>query len=242
MGNCYSLCMPAFKPPANKISYSIEDACCVAKTGDIILFSGMSTNSTLIEAVCPSVWSHVGIIIEDPKAPNDPLIFEAVESDGGMIEAIHNEKRAGVRAVRLKRYLSIYKGNAIALRALQCEKEHISKLRKHMYDIIARQIVEQDGKPYETRWFEFINSRYRLFQSPKKTLDSFFCSELIAWVLMSAGLIDQTIHQSPNIYLPDDFGDTGEIQLITPTELFGSHITLGKEAFIQTTTNYSIKY
>jgi hypothetical protein len=235
MGETVSCCMPSFSPPANRIEFSKEDACRVAKTGDIILFSGTSFNSKIIEWVCPSVWSHIGIIFEDPERENDPSVFESVESSDNMREAMAPcAVRPGVRVVRLKEYLEGYKGNAIAIRTLQCEKQYIKSLRKYMTNVLTKQIIEHNGKPYEKRLFEFVNARYRFFSNPKKTLDSFFCSELVAEVFMRAGLLESDIKSCPSVFLPDDFGDTGDLKLCTPKCLSGAHIKLGPERFIET--------
>jgi len=240
MGGTVSCCMPSFSPPPNRLEFNVSDTCKVAKTGDIILFSGTSFNSKIIEWICPSVWSHIGIVFEDPQRPNDPLIFESVDSSDHMSEALAPFKiRSGVRVVRLKEYLENYKGNAIAIRTLQCQKEYISKLRNYMKRVLQDQILAHNGKKYEKRLFEFVNARYRFFSSPKKTLDSFFCSELVAEVFMRAGLLESDIQSCPSVFLPDDFGDTGNLKLCTPQCLTGTRIKFGPERFIQTQPNNS---
>lgn len=220
----------------NLNSLSINDLCKVAKTGDIILFSGISSASKFVEIACASMWSHVGIIYENPQKQNDPLLFESVHAKDHTYDVQYSIKKhaSGVRLVNLRDYIQGYKGNCIALRQLQCSSsESYIKLHKHLCNVLHNVIISIHGRPYENRWLEFFLARFRCLGSYGETEDSFFCSELVSYCYKQAGLIAKPYFNHNNEMLPDDYSEMGsKLNLIMPKGIFGK-VELSKERYIE---------
>jgi hypothetical protein len=56
---------PSRKISRDFASFSIEDACLAASSGDIVLISDNSLNARLIVETCAMQWSHVAIIYKN---------------------------------------------------------------------------------------------------------------------------------------------------------------------------------
>lgn len=233
-------CLPTKQEPYSQLSSSINDVCLSVRAGDIILFSGTSLNSVLIEAFTASQWSHIGIVIEDPNVDmrGHPLLLESVRSEDGVIDALTHPPRSskGVRIVRLRSYLQNYKGNVIAVRYLQTE-ERQKEFAQMMNRILLDVQTTLYGRPYEKRWLEFFLARFcTMVCAFNQTPDSFFCSELVAHCYQKAGLL-QASRATANSFLPDDFCSTGSLHIHSPSECVFGRVVLSPERYIVLTAS-----
>lgn len=212
---CYN-CMPSRREPQSSLAMTVEDACRVARTGDLLLFSGVSLTSWLIEWISASQYSHLAMVVENPTDPTKPFLLESVDHAGDQPDVVVKKPCAGVRLMDMRTSLNSYEGNAIALRALCTDGSQVARLRDHMNSVTRALFPSLHRKPYEHHWLEFVIARTRWCSSLyKETPEAFYCSELIAHLYAAAGLLDP-LQCSPSLYLPDNFCATSDIELCTP--------------------------
>lgn len=212
---CYNY-MPSRREPQTSLALTVEDTCRAARTGDILLFSGVSFTSWAIEWISASQYSHLAMVVENQADPANPFLLESVDHAGTQPDVIDKYPRAGVRLMDLRTSLNSYKGNAIALRTLCTDESQVSRLRDHMNTVVRILFPSLHRKPYEHHWLEFVVARTRWCSSLyKETPEAFYCSELVAHLYGAAGLLDPLLC-SPSLYLPDNFCATSDIELCTP--------------------------
>lgn len=149
------------------------------RSGDILLCSGNSTFSTLIQKATGSVWSHVGFILcVDPI--DRIMVLESVES-------------IGVRTIPLSNYVRDYNGThqpypgrLMLARHQDVKEKNIAKLSRTAVDLF--------GYPYGTDEIIRIAARISLFSlglanheklMPQK---EFICSEYAHVCFKSIGI------------------------------------------------------
>lgn len=222
MDAVYSLfCLPSRKYAPKQSLLSIDDACACVSSGDILLVSGTSYSSHFVTYFCAAQWSHVAIVYRDEHGV--PYLFEAIKNDdegSKNVDVITGRHAVGVRLIDMRKFLKSFTGNAIALRMLMTPTAlGISRLlREHITDRLSDMVVDYDGIPYEHRPIDFVLARHRLVQQTSMTLDSMFCSKLVAWCYINVGLLS-TDKVCANQFLPDDFSETGSIEFSYPTYL-----------------------
>lgn len=226
-----------------KAQLSVKDILTVANTGDILLFRGWSPTSSFIQIFTASTWSHIALIIKLPNYNGgQPMVLEAIHSDDDHVDSKFKplldiktkEAHCGVRLVDLYEYLkSIVQENKV-----MAHNDHVRRIEityrclvlhsamKHLYstfllhlNTVAADFIEENrGKPYEQNFFEIILARFQLGDtSGYLTPDSLFCSELVGYFLLKAGLV-KLKYVTPNSLLPDDFSSTSRITLRYPIE------------------------
>ncbi|AWL11021.1 hypothetical protein HMF8227_00525 [Saliniradius amylolyticus] len=179
------------------------------RTGDILMCSGSGLFSSMIQRGSDSVWSHVGLIVKLEEY-NRVMLLESVEP-------------AGVRAVRLSKYLdnydnrgNPYPGGLIVARHRQFE---------HLVDETGRQqlvqfALDQFGYPYDkdqiarisarilARAINFSDEEYDRIKPDKEYL----CSEYVDRCWRSVG-VEVPLHAGGFI-LPSDFARDDNIELL----------------------------
>lgn len=206
-------------------SYDIDDACDVVLTGDIVLISGTSTSSHFVTLFCASEYSHIGIIFRDPANQNKPFLFESIrhnDDTSGSVHAIPTSESTGVKLTDFREFLEKFKGNSVSIRKITIPHNlglsTIKDLQIHLQATIGSVVAELLNRPYEQNYIEFIIARYPIFEFKREdSMSSVFCSELVAYCLLKAGLLLCKPYEACK-YLPDDFSDTGGIHLAFPKE------------------------
>lgn len=175
----------------NKYENIINDL----KLGDLVLFSGKGVCSFFIKLFSVSIYSHVGMIIEDPNYTSI-LLFESTGLSN--IKNIFGKKISGVQTVYLRDRIKSYKGD-IYIKKLNIERT------EEMYKSFDEFRKKVSGRSYEKSKLELLKSAidFLCFFKNKKNLKSIFCSELIAESYKVMKLLDQKI--SSNEYIPRDF-------------------------------------
>lgn len=211
--------LPSYGVEPQHCTYSIEDACLVARSGDILLFTGTSLEGHIITTVTSGHFSHIGIIFRDCENPknNRPLVLEAVMNADEVHDVYTHKRVGGVRVVDMYEYLTQSKQQCVCIRQLQSKKSLGIEMQFHgLLTGVMRDMVRQEhGKPYETSFIEFVNARLRLFEITTETPASYFCSELVAWCYMNIGLLIQEDGPARQ-YLPDDFAASKGLRLRYP--------------------------
>ncbi len=171
------------------------------RSGDIMLCSGSSVFSNLIQQVTHSIWSHVAFILR-LDAIDRIMVLESVES-------------IGVRSVALSSYVSNYNGSGKAYPGNILIARHQAFDAKRIGDL-SRTAVDLLGYPYDKDEIVRIATRISFkaisSQLPPVALGqdhSYICSEYAALCYQSVGI---TIKQESGGWVtPADFALTPEI-------------------------------
>lgn len=185
--------------------YQYSDIRPIIRSGDLLLCSGTSVFSSLIQTTTNSIWSHVGFIIRLP-AIDRIMVLESVES-------------IGVRTVTLSSYVQNYNGTEkrypgkiVIARHDHFRPENISSLSKTAIDRL--------GYPYNTEEIIQIAAKITLKNigltppapntPPTK---AYICSEYASECYRSVGI---TIPNSPDngFISPADFARTPDINAV----------------------------
>lgn len=184
------------------------------KTGDIVLFSGVSATGSIIKFFTHSNYSHVAIAL-CPKFTSEVFVLEATPNKQGTVDLASGKAVSGVQLVPLE--VKVFSGwyNHVAVRHL---KGIDSEAREDIYSKLFEFRKQMQGRPYEKNYLEFIRSainfseEYLAFLNTKhEDLSSLFCSELVAAAYQFVGLLSK--ERPSNRYTPDDFSSSKHLEL-----------------------------
>lgn len=189
------------------------------KTGDLILFHGMSASSKLNELLTESEWSHVGMVIRPEdigiKSSQRLLLWES-NTLVNLKDVELNEAKIGPMLVDLQQRLITdlqdKKDNKFRVRFNTCEvsQDMLEKLKLFI------KAVHMDTFPKTD-----FDLRKEVFEGVilHKTVDNgdYFCSKLIADTYIHMGLI--TSKYPSNSYAPKDFSSAGVLPFIKRGQL-----------------------
>jgi len=178
------------------------------ETGDIILFSGNTWLSRTIQYFGRSSYSHVGIILKNPRFLVEDGIY-VLESGYNQIPDSENHTiKYGVQFHLLDDVLKTCTKGSVFVRHLECVRDQA------FYERLVRVHSQIHDKPYDLNVFDWANAEYNLFcpRSVSKTFqttDRFWCSALVTYVLESLGLIEDV---NWTLVAPREFGKTGSLK------------------------------
>jgi len=184
------------------------------KTGDIVLMHGLHASSRVIETVEDSLWSHAAIIIlaEDIgiDAGEDNILLWESDTESPVKDVILGKAKSGPMLVKLSERLKYNfthgEDSRMAIRYLYTERN------QEMFDNIKTIITEVHGATFPDTYHEMLNpAKGRVFHK-KTSLDTIFCSELVALTYIKIGLLT-TIHPV-NSYFPLDFSEKFSVGLL----------------------------
>lgn len=191
--------MEAFPQLPSKPYYELRRE---IRSGDILLCSGNSLFSSLIQKATNSVWSHVGFILRIDSI-NRIMVLESVET-------------IGVRAIPLSNYIHDYngtgrgyEGRVMLARHHEVREENIVKLSRAAVDLL--------GYPYRNQEIAHIAARLSLhtlgFSEQKADAAgqrAFICSEYAYTCFKSIGV---TIDFNPMGFIaPADFARNAKVK------------------------------
>lgn len=189
------------------------------KTGDIILFHGMSLSSEIDELLTGSEWSHVGMVIR----PEDIGISEFKrlllwESNTlvNLKDVELNEAKTGPMLVDLEQRLitdvTDKKDNKFRIRYNTCEisTEMLEKLKAFIKEVHIDTFPKTD---FDLR-SEFLKGR---ILGEAVYNGEYFCSKLIADTYIHMGIF--TKKYPPNSYEPKDFSNAVTLPMIKRGQL-----------------------
>jgi hypothetical protein len=184
------------------------------RTGDLVLFSGRSPVSRLIQWATRGPWSHVGMVVRLRELGDAVLLWESTtlsDLPGTADDGTVCPPRRGVQLVSLSQRLAGYDGDA-AVRQLDrpitfAQRDALSALRHRL----AR-------RPYERHRLELLRSSLDAFDAcgrqNREDLSSLFCSELVAEAYQAMGLLPEPPRGLPsNEYTPMDFAEARDARL-----------------------------
>ncbi|HHC11456.1 MAG TPA: hypothetical protein ENK79_02335 [Campylobacterales bacterium] len=208
------------------------------KYGDIVLFSGDSLGSGIIQVSSLSKWSHVGIVYQEASTNKDVMLLEAVP-------------KYGVRLISLGEKIINYDGQ-IAIRSLSIDRTSYMKNQLHtlyaelkgrsyeslpnmriLQDLYIR-IKENEINLKDIKTLEELRTLFKDNELAKaafdmydtedflgfstlnhKNLEKLFCSELVAEAYQRMGLLPQRDEFHPsNEYIPHDFSACESLTLL----------------------------
>jgi len=174
------------------------------RSGDILLCSGNSMFSTLIQKATGSIWSHVGFVLR-VDAIDRIMVLESVES-------------IGVRTVPLSNYVRDYNasgkgydGHLMLARHEDVREENIVRLSRSAVDLL--------GYPYRTDEIVHIAARLGMHKlglpgqeaDPEKQR-AFICSEYAYTCFKSIGV--KIEYNTIGFIAPHDFANSPKVKPI----------------------------
>jgi hypothetical protein len=182
-------------------------------TGDLVLFRGTSWISWLIEWFGVSRYSHVGVIIKNPKFLNEELedgTYLLESSWNNTPDAEDHLYKVGVQLHLLDDILKESAKGSVEIRRVHCERN------KAFYDKLDELHKEIHGKPYDLNPVDWLCAKYNIacpypvetrFQKRK----SFWCSALVSYLFCELGIIQKDVNWS--IIAPREFSSKEGKQL-----------------------------
>lgn len=169
------------------------------------LFSGTDPFSSLIRTATKSNYSHVGVILSKVGAdPNDESQWLCFESTGSAGEILYKHKLPHVRVTPWEQVIANYSGG-IAFRTFEFEKGH-----EPSPQLVTDFVDRFNGKPYQRNPIELLLAVPAINSKPD--LNSVFCSELAAELLLEQGYLKG---YNANNYVPKHFSsEYGKLNLV----------------------------
>ena len=152
------------------------------RTGDLLLCSGSSLFSTLIQYATDSIWSHVGLLFRLDRRYDRILVLESVES-------------VGVRPVPMSYYISAYNDTDVGYPGRVYIARHAGfPLDGARIITAAQNAVDSFGSHYYTKQetmglaARVVAEKLGMLAPPRASSRHFICSEYVEPFLASVGL------------------------------------------------------
>jgi hypothetical protein len=201
------------------------------ETGDILLFRGNTFISYLLEYFGYSRYSHVGMVLKNPKFLNPDLedgLYILESSWNNTPDAENHRFKTGVQIHRLDDILREYPSHSVYVRSLGCERndafyQRLSEIHTQIHD-----------KPYDFNLYDWVCAKYNLdcklpIDVSRNHTKSFWCSALVTYILYELDIIERNVNWT--LVAPRELSDEGK------TLVFKCPI--GKEWNITTQTKLS---
>ena len=183
-------------------------------TGDLILFSGKSKLSGVVQWGSLSKWSHVGMVLK-VQDPEFILIYQATPSTD-VEDFFLKRENPGVQINLLSHVIDSYEGGVVY------RKLHVDRDQK-MFDSLSAFRKEVQGRPFEESNWEIIKACYDgpLGSNQEEDLSSLFCSELVAEAYQRMGLLKCNTQggKISNEFTPCDFSEKEKLPLLLGASL-----------------------
>lgn len=170
-------------------------------TGDIILFSGKSRWSRIIQTVCRSKWSHIGIVIRttrfrDKYGENELFLWHST-IDKVVESVLSAEKRrewgfemakSGVQLNPLEDALRTYEG-MFCVRHLKLPpylQKHVRSIKNKLF----KWMEKEEPKAYENDYLTMLKATIAgQSDIPYEDTSAYFCSELVICTLRQMQIV-----------------------------------------------------
>ena len=174
-------------------------------TLDIILFTGTGIISKVLEYFGKSKYSHVGIILKNPKFLNEKLedgVYILESSSNNTPDVEDHTLKIGVQIHKLQDVLKEFPKDSVYIRKVHCKRD--DDFYKKLSDIHKK----IHNKPYDLNIFDWISAEYNLNKEilpteKYKQTNAFWCSALVSYIFYELGLIKDDINWS--IIAPREF-------------------------------------
>lgn len=173
------------------------------KTGDLILFSGDSFFSGVIQLATKSRWSHVGIIYRDES---QDIVFLFQSHSLKFKDVSSGRMKRGVQLNTFSSILSSYHKYDRAKVAVRHLNQPVTKEREQKFLNFRKSVEDRD---YESNELEILKAGWDGYFGKNKEEDwsGFFCSELVAEAYQAMDILKSNESGSwpSNEYTPADF-------------------------------------
>lgn len=192
-----------------------EEAIKGLDTGDLILFSGATSQGAIIKFFDHSQFSHVAMVLK-AQYTSQLLIWEASTNHAKLVDVQAGMVGTGVEVLPLRN--KVFSGwyDRVAIRHLMNITE---EKRQEIYKTMLELRKEWMGRAYEKSFVQLAlsainpsDSFLSLFQNTQEDLSSLFCSELVAAAYQRMNLIKSD--RPSNTYTPDDFSSARDSQIL----------------------------
>ena len=211
-----------------------------ANSGDILLFKNYSKINYFQRKIMQSEYNHISLII---KKNNSLKIYDCIEDVGirllnfvdliSLMWDLASKKLAfrklNISAENMENYIQEFNVDKYEnIDNYQINKISINEIKNKFYQIINQKIdnfiIMNSNSKYEFSTCKYLcNSKKMKYQTDLTKKNKYFCSELIACIYMYCNIMEKKY--DPSTYLPKDFTEKGNIELIN-----GFH--LGQETII----------
>jgi hypothetical protein len=161
-------------------------------TGDMLLFRGNQVFSKLLECFGRSKYSHVGMILRNPRFLRPDLedgLYLLESSSNDIPEAEEHSYHLGVQIHRLEDVLSSYPEGSVFIRHVSCVRNEA------FYDTLRAIHKDIHHKPYDLNPADWIRAEWNLIHplmvhSAYQKTDAFWCSALLCYVYGRLDLLE----------------------------------------------------
>lgn len=175
------------------------------RSGDMLLCSGSSVFSRLIQHATESVWSHVGFILRLDTIERI-MVLESVES-------------IGVRACALSNYVTAYNGQTKGYpgRIFLARHQDFAGVPQERLASFSQGAIDLLGYPYDTQQIvgiaaRIVAAKLGMASSPFSSNRSYICSEYAAACFHSIQIPIPSQHA--DFVTPDDFATCAAVEFL----------------------------
>ena len=190
------------------------------ETGDLLLFRGTGWISWFVEWVGVSKYSHVGMVVKNPKFLDRNLedgTYILESSWAAVPDVEDHQMKMGVQLHLLEDVLKEYPKGSVFVRKVKCERNDI------FYEAFAKLHKEIHNKPYDLTPWDWLCAKYNMVRplpsNPAyKTTKHFWCSALVSYVYCHLGIIDMNGNWS--LIAPREFSsdEAKSVRFLCPIE------------------------
>lgn len=184
------------------------------QTGDLVLFRGTGWISWLVEWFGVSKYSHVGIIITNPRFLDPDL-----EDGTYLLESAwtpSKDHHAGVQLHLLDDVIVEYPKGAVVIRKVDHTRDAA------FYQTLTELYKEIRNKPYDMNPWDWLCAKYNMIcplppDPAYQTTKRFWCSALVSYLFCHLGIIEKDINWS--LIAPREFSSEARwIRFLCPIE------------------------
>ena len=181
------------------------------QTGDVILFKGSSWLSYIIEFFGRSPFSHVGMIVRNPRRIGIDLDDGVYLLESGwnvLPDAENHRQKYGVQLHLLTDVIDACPSGSVFVRAIECARN--DKFYHQLRELHAK----IHDRPYDIRLMDWLEAEYNLEvpfapSARFRTTDRFWCASLVAYLFDQLGLIEPV---NWSLVAPREFTTAGSLK------------------------------
>ena len=185
------------------------------QTGDIVLFRGTSWISWLVEWFGWSRYSHVGIIVKNPRFLNPDLedgTYLLESSWNPTPDAEDQQIKCGVQLHLLDEILKECPKGSVQIRHLTCERNY------EFYETLVKVHKQIHNKPYDVNPWDWLSAEYNLWSplpedARYKQTKSFWCSALVSYLFCQWGFLESV---NWSLIAPREFSEQSKLRFLCP--------------------------
>lgn len=162
------------------------------QTGDLVLFKGTSWISYFLEWFGRCPYSHVGMIIRNPRFLNYDLEdgIYLLESGWNVIpDAEDHHVKYGVQLHFLSDIISLCPKGSILFRKIDCKRDY------EFYSTLRDLHTKIHNKPYDLHLIDWLEAEYNLYypvplSDSHRATDRYWCSALVSYIYDQLGIVE----------------------------------------------------